>query len=152
VLQRFPSTGAREPTGKFGVESMAGRSPGKTVKHRSDPEDVEIGQKIRAMRVARGMSQATLAEGLGLTFQQVQKYERGANRVSAGRLQKIAGMLDTPITFFYGETGTSKKLDQDNGFALIQSKDAMRLMRAYAEISSGASKHALVLVAEALRK
>jgi transcriptional regulator with XRE-family HTH domain len=131
---------------------MAGRSPGKTVKHRIDPEDLEIGQKIRAVREARDMSQTTLADGLGVTFQQVQKYERGANRVSAGRLQKIAAMLDTPITFFYGETGTSKKHDHDNIFAFLQSKGAIRLLRAYAEISSGATKQALVLLSEALRE
>jgi transcriptional regulator with XRE-family HTH domain len=132
---------------------MAGRSPGKTVKHRRDPEDLEIGQKIRALRIAKGVSQTTIADGLGLTFQQVQKYEKGANRVSAARLQKIAGMLETPITFFNCEPATrTKKQDQDNGLALIQSKDAMRLLRAYAEISSGATKHALVLLAEAIRK
>ena len=131
---------------------MTGRSPGKTVKQRRDPEDLEIGQKIRALRVAKGVSQSTLGKGLGVTFQQVQKYERGANRVSAGRLQKIAEMLDTPITFFYGESGAgTKKQHADNGFALIQSKGALRLLRAYAEISSGATKHALVLLAEALR-
>jgi transcriptional regulator with XRE-family HTH domain len=131
---------------------MAGRSPGKTVKQRRDPQDVEIGQKIRALRIAKGVSQTTLADGLGVTFQQVQKYEKGANRVSAGRLQKIAGMLDTPIMSFYGETGTRKKQDHDNGFELRQSKGAMRLLRAYADISSGSTKHALVLLAEALRK
>ena len=131
---------------------MAGRSPGKTVKHRSDPEDVEIGLKIRALRVAKEVSQTTIADGLGLTFQQVQKYEKGANRVSAARLQKIAGMLGTPITFFYGEPGTrTKKQDQDGGLALIQSHGAIRLLRAYAEVSSAATKHALVLLAEALR-
>jgi transcriptional regulator with XRE-family HTH domain len=131
---------------------MAGRSPGKTIKHRRDPEDLEIGQKIRALRVAKGVSQTTIADGLGLTFQQVQKYEKGANRVSAARLQKIAGMLDTPITFFYGEPGNrTKKQDQDNGLALIQSKGAMRLLRAYADISSGATKHALVILTEGLR-
>jgi transcriptional regulator with XRE-family HTH domain len=131
---------------------MAGPRPGKTVKHRRDPVDVEIGQKIRAMRLAKHVSQTTIADGLGLTFQQVQKYEKGANRVSAGRLQKIAGMLDTPITFFYGDSGArTKKQHQDSGLALIQTQGAMRLLRAYAEISSGATKHALVLLAEALR-
>jgi transcriptional regulator with XRE-family HTH domain len=130
---------------------MAGRSPGKTVKRRSDPQDLEIGQKIRAVRVARGVSQTTLATGLGVTFQQVQKYERGANRVSAGRLQKIAGMLETPVMFFYGESGARKKQDHDDGFALLQSKDAIRLLRAFGEISSAATKHALVLLAEKLR-
>jgi transcriptional regulator with XRE-family HTH domain len=119
----------------------------KPVKRRRDREDVEIGQKIRALRVAKNMSQVTLADGLGVTGQQVQKYEKGANRVSAGRLQKIADMLDTPITFFYG----TKKQHQDNGLTLIQSRGAIRLLRAYAEIPSGATKHALVMLAEAVR-
>src|SRR5437868_3665432 len=106
---------------------MAGRSPGKPVKQRRDPEDLEIGQKIRALRVAKGVSQTTLGEALGVTFQQVQKYERGSNRVSAGRLQKIAHMLETPVTFFYGEPAARKKYDPEGGFALLQSKGAMRL-------------------------
>jgi transcriptional regulator with XRE-family HTH domain len=122
-------------------------APSKPQKQRRAPEDLEIGQKIRALRVARDMSQTTLADGLGVTFQQVQKYERGANRVSAGRLQKIAEMLDKPITFFYG----TKKQHQDDGLSLIQSTGAIRLLRAYAGITSGATKHALVMVAEAVR-
>jgi transcriptional regulator with XRE-family HTH domain len=122
---------------------------GKPAKLRHDPENVEIGQKIRALRVAKGVSQTTLAEGIGLTFQQVQKYERGANRISASRLQKVARMLDTPITFFYGDTRSKKH--EDNGFALIQNKGAMQLLRAYSGISSGATKHALVVLADALR-
>jgi transcriptional regulator with XRE-family HTH domain len=131
---------------------MTGRSPGKAVKPRRDREDVEIGQKIRALRLAKGVSQVTLGKGLGVTFQQVQKYEKGANRVSAGRLQKIAKMLETPITFFYGESSARTKTQhQDSGLTLIQSQGAMRLLRAYSEISSGATKHALVLLAEALR-
>jgi transcriptional regulator with XRE-family HTH domain len=128
---------------------MAGPRPGRTAKHRSDPDDLEIGQKIRAVRIAKGMSQTTLANGLGVKFQQLQKYEKGTNRVSASRLQKIAGMLNTPITFFYGEQRPKKQ--EDSGLALIQTKGAMRLPRAYAEISSGATKHALVMLAEALR-
>ncbi|MHB8268604.1 helix-turn-helix domain-containing protein [Bradyrhizobium sp.] len=120
----------------------------KPVKSRRAPKDsVELGQKIRAVRVARDMSQATLADGLGLTFQQVQKYERGVSRVSASRLQKIADILDTPISFFYG----TKKQHQDDGLALIQSKGAIRLLRAFAGISSGATKHALVILAEVVR-
>src|SRR5436309_232278 len=100
---------------------MAGRSPGKAGKPRRDREDVEIGQKIRALRTAKEVSQVELGRALGVTFQQVQKYEKGANRVSAGRLQKIANMLDTPITFFYGEpVAGSKKHQGDDGFALLQ--------------------------------
>jgi transcriptional regulator with XRE-family HTH domain len=122
-------------------------------KRRAGAEDIEIGQKIRALRLERGLSQSGLAEGIGLTFQQVQKYEKGTNRVSAGRLQKIADMLNTPVMFFFaGIGGRSKKPDtRTSGLAFMQTKGAMRLMRAYSEISSRTTKYALVVLAESLR-
>jgi transcriptional regulator with XRE-family HTH domain len=63
--------------------------------------DVQIGQRIKEARHAQGMAQETLANGLGITFQQVQKYENASNRVSASRLYDIANILGTPITYFY---------------------------------------------------
>jgi len=127
-------------------------SPGK--KRRAGPEDMEIGRKIRALRLERGLSQSSLAEGIGLTFQQVQKYEKGTNRVSAGRLQRIAELLNVPITFFYGGMGVrTKKSDAHSaGLALVQTKGAMRLLRSYADIPSRTTKYALVVLAESLRK
>jgi transcriptional regulator with XRE-family HTH domain len=121
-------------------------------KRRAGAEDMEIGRKIRALRLERGQSQSGLADGIGLTFQQVQKYEKGTNRVSAGRLHRIAELLNVPITFFYGGMGPpTKKKDANNaGFALIQTKGAMRLLRSYADISSRTTKYALVVLAESL--
>src|SRR5258705_2602931 len=88
-------------------------SSGKNRKRRACVEDIEIGRKIRALRLELGLSQSGLADGIDLTFQQVQKYERGTNRVSAGRLQRIADMLNTPVMFFYSGMGTRpKKQDQ----------------------------------------
>jgi transcriptional regulator with XRE-family HTH domain len=123
-------------------------------KRRAGPEDIEIGRKIRALRLQRGLSQSGLAEGIGLTFQQVQKYEKGTNRVSAGRLQRIAQLLNVPVTFFYGGMGVrTKKHDAGNaGIALVQTKGAMRLLRSYADIPSRGTKYALVVIAESLRK
>jgi transcriptional regulator with XRE-family HTH domain len=122
-------------------------------KRRAGSEDVEIGRKIRALRLQRGLSQTSLADGIGLTFQQVQKYEKGTNRVSAGRLQRIADMLETPVTFFDGASGeaTQRREKAPEGLAYLQTKGAMRLMRAYSEISSRATKYALVVLAESLR-
>ena len=119
-------------------------------KRRAGAQDVEIGRKIRALRLQRGLSQSQLAEAIGLTFQQVQKYEKGANRVSAGRLQQIADVLGVPVTFFYSGMGArAKKGDvQSAGIALIQTKGAMRLLRAFANIQSRATKYALVVMAE----
>jgi transcriptional regulator with XRE-family HTH domain len=126
---------------------------GMTRKRRAGSEDIEIGRKIRALRLQRGLSQTSLAEGIGLTFQQVQKYEKGANRVSAGRLQKIADMLDIPVTFFYGAANETqrKREGRADGLAYLQTKGAMRLMRAYGGINSRATKYALVVLAESLR-
>jgi transcriptional regulator with XRE-family HTH domain len=124
-----------------------------TRKRRAGAEDVEIGLKIRALRLERGLSQSGLADGIDLTFQQVQKYEKGTNRVSAGRLQRIADMLNTPVMFFYAGMGAKpKKKDQrDSSLAFVQTKGAMRLLRAYAEIGSRTTKYALVVLAESLR-
>jgi len=121
-------------------------------KRRAGAEDVEIGRKIRALRLERGLSQSGLAEGIGLTFQQVQKYEKGANRVSAGRLQQISDLLNVPVMFFYGGMGTrGKKEAVPSGIAYLQTKGALRLMRAYTEIGSRTTKYALVVLAESLR-
>ncbi|MGO4386556.1 helix-turn-helix domain-containing protein [Microvirga sp. 2YAF29] len=66
-----------------------------------NPTDRHIGSRVRARRVMLGMSQEKLAEALGLTFQQVQKYEKGINRIGASRLLSIAGILDVGIDFFF---------------------------------------------------
>src|SRR5881227_470407 len=124
-----------------------------TKKRRAGAEDVEIGRKIRALRLERGLSQSGLAVGTDLTFQQVQKYEKGTNRVSAGRLQRTADMLNTPVMFFYGGMGAGrkKKDHRNSSLAFAQIKSAMRLLRAYAEIGSRTTKYTLVVLAESLR-
>jgi transcriptional regulator with XRE-family HTH domain len=70
-------------------------------KHVAHPTDQHVGTKLRARRAKLGMSQSTLAEALGLTFQQVQKYEKGANRVSSSRLQQLAQILQMPVEYFF---------------------------------------------------
>ena len=133
---------------------MINKPPAPLKKRRAGAEDVEIGRKIRALRLERGLSQSNLADGIGLTFQQVQKYEKGTNRVAAGRLQGIADMLNIPVTFFYGGMGVrAKKREAGNpDFAFMQTRGAVRLMRAYSEIGSRSTKYALVVLAESLRE
>ena len=65
------------------------------------PIDIEVGNRIKARRRMMGMSQGTLADALGVTFQQVQKYEKGTNRVSASRLQKVGEVLGVPVSSFF---------------------------------------------------
>ena len=78
------------------------RSAAKKMKQRSAGKpDIELGKRIRLRRVEQKISQAELGDKLGVSFQQVQKYEKGVNRVGAARLQQIATALDVPVTFFY---------------------------------------------------
>lgn len=70
-----------------------------------DNVDVHVGQRLRIRRSLLGMSQEKLAEAIGLTFQQIQKYERGTNRVSAGRLYQFSKILGVPIAYFYEQFG-----------------------------------------------
>ena len=74
---------------------------GKVPKKQANPVDAHVGHRVRLRRMLIGMSQERLGELLGLTFQQVQKYEKGINRIGAGRLFEVAGILGVPISFFY---------------------------------------------------
>ena len=67
------------------------------------PVDVHVGARLRRRRTLLGMSQTKLGEAIGLAFQQVQKYERGANRISSSRLYDLSGMLEVPIEYFFGD-------------------------------------------------
>jgi transcriptional regulator with XRE-family HTH domain len=70
-----------------------------------DPIDVHVGARVRLRRTLLGMSQEKLGEAIGLTFQQVQKYERGANRIGASRLWHVSRVLDVPVSFFFDDMG-----------------------------------------------
>jgi transcriptional regulator with XRE-family HTH domain len=120
---------------------------------RPDPVDVEVGHRIRIERLSRGLSQTALANQLGVTFQQVQKYEKGVNRVGAGRLTKIAEVLGVPVgTFFTGK----EILDDEQGVAadaasplkLLTVSGAFRLLRAYADIEDSTLRRSIVELVE----
>ena len=120
---------------------------------RADLRDAEVGRRVRSRRLECRLSQTELADRIGVTFQQVQKYEKGANRVSAGRLQRIADMLNIPVTFFYGGMSSRAKKREagDPDFSFMQTRGAVRILRAYSEIESRSTKYALVVLAESLR-
>jgi transcriptional regulator with XRE-family HTH domain len=84
-------------------------------KKQASPIDVQVGTRVRLRRMLIGMSQEKLGEMLGLTFQQVQKYEKGVNRIGAGRLFQVAHILGVPINYFY--EGVSGVTDGAPGFA-----------------------------------
>ncbi len=81
-----------------GIESLHGRGTGKP-----NPVDIHVGARVRLRRTLLGMSQEKLGEAIGLTFQQVQKYERGANRIGSSRLYDLSRVLDVPVSFFFDD-------------------------------------------------
>ena len=117
-----------------------------------DQVDVEVGQRIRVLRNDAGISQTVLAEELGVTFQQVQKYEKGVNRVGAGRLTKIAGVLNVPVTKLLGldeeSIATSSRHENSaSPLQLLTTPGALRLLRAYAKLN-GLMRRSIVALAE----
>lgn len=85
-------------------------------KKKANPVDAHVGYRVRLRRMLIGMSQERLGDLLGLTFQQVQKYERGINRIGAGRLYEVAEILGVPISFFYeGMDGIQVPAENGNG-------------------------------------
>ena len=94
--------------------------------------DREVGRRIRMRRRELGLSQTTWGDAINLTFQQVQKYENGANRVSAGRLQNIAKFLNVPISFFFDDLGGSGSGSEIS--AMLDSAYSLRLLKAFSKI------------------
>jgi transcriptional regulator with XRE-family HTH domain len=118
-----------------------------------DPNFVDrhVGNRVRMRRLLVGMSQEKLGELLGITFQQVQKYEKGSNRVSASRLYQIARVLGVPVQYFYDEL---KEDDGPSGFAesegadaiagALQSPDGVQIARIFSE-TTDPDKRKLIL-------
>jgi transcriptional regulator with XRE-family HTH domain len=84
--------------------SRTPRRPGRRKSDKPNPIDIHVGSRVRLRRNMLGLSQEKLGEAIGLTFQQVQKYERGANRIGASRLLELSSVLGVPVSFFYDET------------------------------------------------
>jgi transcriptional regulator with XRE-family HTH domain len=140
-----------------GLDDMVKKQSGKSPTQRSqntrspDPRDREVGQRIRAQRLICSMSQEELGDRLGITFQQVQKYEKGTNRVAAGRLIRISEILGVPVGFFL-DSGAKPGADGHDGaseaLSFLKTAGAVRLLRAYATIETSGVRQSLVELAE----
>lgn len=97
------------------------------------PVDIHVGKRVRHRRWLVGMTQQQLAEKVGIKFQQIQKYETGANRVSASRLWDISEALDVPVSFFFEGIDDSQDASADMGVPadLLGDKEALDLIRSY---------------------
>jgi transcriptional regulator with XRE-family HTH domain len=122
------------------------KSAAKKMKQRSAGKpDIELGKRIRLRRVEQRISQAELGDQLGVSFQQVQKYEKGVNRVGAARLQQIATALDVPVTFFYD--GDAREVES---LLFLDSAFSLRLLRAYSKIKDQTVQRQLVSLMESI--
>jgi transcriptional regulator with XRE-family HTH domain len=112
------------------------------------PGDVDLGKRIRIRRVEQNISQAELGEKLGVSFQQVQKYEKGVNRVTFVRLEQIAKALDVPVTFF-NSNGNAKQTEVES---LMFGDPAykLRLLRAYDAIEDQVVQRHFVTLMESV--
>lgn len=119
------------------------------------PIDRHVGARIRMCRVLIGMSQEKLGEQLGVSFQQVQKYEKGTNRVGSGRLHEIGRILGVPVAFFYdGQEGAELAAEvpqgSSSGEEALRQKDGLQLLQAFNAIPDQNARRALVEIARAL--
>jgi transcriptional regulator with XRE-family HTH domain len=110
--------------------------------------DIEVGLRIRARRLLLNKTQTELAKTIGVTFQQVQKYENGANRVAPSRLAILAKVLDVDVAYFFGELNTAggDRIETE----LLAVHGAAAMLRAYVGISDTGVRHRLLALAEGL--
>ena len=113
-----------------------------------DTRDAEIGRLVRAQRQQLQLSQSELAERIGVTFQQVQKYENGKNRISVGRLTRVAEALNVPPTFFFARETKASLASGKQALEFLAAEGALRLIRAYDRIPGREMRTAFVELAE----
>ena len=129
------------------------------------PMDIHVGSRVRLRRMMKGMSQDRLGEELGLTFQQVQKYEKGVNRIGASRLFDISRILEVPVQFFYDDFGNDNKeamigLAEPNAptyssekgdfFASLATPEGMQLARSFSRINDPQVRRRILELVKAL--
>ena len=129
--------------------SRSPRRPGRRKTDKPNPIDVHVGSRVRLRRNMLGLSQEKLGEAIGLTFQQVQKYERGANRVGASRLHELSRVLDVPVSFFFGATDAGSE-DTRAILGFLDTSYSLRLLRAFSRIPPGGIQRAVVELVESI--
>ena len=111
-----------------------------------DPVDIHVGARVKLRRVLLGLSQGQLGDAINLTFQQVQKYERGANRISASMLHHIAQVLDVPVSFFFDDMTDDYKLPPAQADDTMTLSESVELIRHYYGIPEAVRRQVFQLV------
>jgi transcriptional regulator with XRE-family HTH domain len=122
-----------------------------------NPIDIHVGSRVRLRRMMLGMSQERLGDSLGITFQQIQKYEKGTNRVGASRLQHIATVLKVPVSFFFEDApgtpdGTAGFAEQPHSYVVdfLSSSEGLALNRAFVRIKDSKIRRRVVDLVQSL--
>ena len=136
------------------------RRPSRQKLEKPNPIDVQVGSRVRLRRNMLGLSQEKLGTAIGLTFQQVQKYERGANRIGASRLHELSRVLDVPVAFFFDDMDPVRAPAIPGGFAEppaeafesdpLRRRETIELVEAYYAIDDAAVRRRLLDLARAL--
>ncbi len=128
-------------------------------KKKPNPIDVHVGSRLRLRRNMLGMSQERLGESLGITFQQIQKYEKGTNRIGASRLQAISGILEVPVSFFFegapgqenaAPSGFGEEQQSSYGDDFLSSAEGIQLQRAFVRIGDPKIRRRILDLVKAL--
>ena len=124
-----------------------------------NPVDKYVGSRVRMRRIMLGMSQEKLGESLGITFQQIQKYEKGTNRVGASRLQNISAILNVPVSFFFEDapgaepasaSGSAEASSSNYVVDFLSSSEGLQLNRAFVKINDPKVRRRIVDLVKAL--
>lgn len=118
------------------------------IKRVPNPVDKHVGSRVRMRRLMLGMSQEKLAHGLAVTFQQVQKYEKGINRVGAGRLQHISHILQIPAAFFFDGSPHGEAPSPAHVSDFVTTADGLALMQAFMRIEQPSLRQRIVQLVE----
>src|SRR5215471_21532708 len=113
-----------------------------------NPVDKYVGSRVRMRRIMLGMSQEKLGEALGLTFQQIQKYEKGTNRVGASRIQQIAEVLKVPVSFLFEGGPGSAAEGFGEGLDFLATSEGLALTRAFTRIADARLRRSIVDLVE----
>ena len=143
------------------MNSAAATQAGQMAKKAPNPIDKHVGSRVRMRRMMLSMSQEKLGDALGLTFQQVQKYEKGANRIGASRLQQISHILQVPVSFFF-EGAPSPPAQTATGFSeapspayvsdFLATSDGLALTKAFVRIKDAKLRRRIVDLVEQIAR
>ena len=137
---------------------MATSTRDPALKRSPNSVDLNVGARVRSRRLAIGLTQDKLAKAVGITFQQIQKYEKGVNRIGAGRLQDISRVLGAPVSYFYADLPVVMN-ERSREARAVKAKppsdlpaETLQLIKSFAKVSDPEARRSLIALAEALAR